>query len=393
MVSRRGLLFQGAAAPFMLRDPGNAVAAAPRALPSLKGAAERIGLAIGSDSDVDFRKAPPAYLELFIAQCGLYAGLFDWRDGCHRPNDPCLADGDPNTATALARGLRLSGGHLMWHGTTPGWFGDGGSASLATEAMLRHVTGLVRRYAGRVYSWNVFNEVFNPREGRPDGLRGTPALRALGPDHFDAAFRAARAADPAALLVLNEYALEMATDEHEAKRAALLRWLDKMQRRGTPIDAVGVQSHLKLDGSRFDPELFRRFLRDIAARDLRILITELDVLDLATRGSEAKRDAAVASLYGEYLRTALDEPAVAAVVIWGLSDRYTWLTPQNDARFARADGQPARPLPFDADFQPKPAFHAIIDALAHAPQRASVRQPPSGRSGQADGPEHPQQRE
>ena len=260
----------------------------------------------------------------------------------------------------------------MWHTTTPGWFISSGSESLATAAMLRHITGLVQRYAGRVYSWNVFNEVLNPREGHPEGLRATPALRAMGPDHFDIAFRTARAADPKALLAVNEYALEMATDEHEAKRTVLLRWLDALQRRGTPIDAVGLQSHLKLDGSRFDPERYRRFLGQIAARGLRIIITELDVLDLAPGGNEAARDAAIASLYGEYLRTVLDEPAVTAVVFWGLSDRYTWLTPQNDPRFAREDGQPLRPLPFDSEFRPKPAFYAIINALAGAPQRTKV---------------------
>ena len=349
---------------------GSTVAATAGDLPSLKVAGEKIGLAVGSSSDVDLTKTPPAYLDLFVRQCGLYAGLFDWREGCLRPDDPCLADSDPNVGAMLAQGLRLSGGHLMWHQTTPAWLLDTGSASLATAAMVDHITRLAQRYAGRVYSWNVVNEMLNPREGRPEGLRQTPALRAIGSGYFDAAFRAARAADPAALLVANDYAVEMATEDHEAKRVALLRWLDGLQRRGTPIDAVGIQSHLKIDGSRFDPERFRRFLGEIAARGLRILLTELDVLDLQTQGSEAKRDAAVASFYGEYLRTALDEPAVSALVLWGLSDRYTWLTAQYDARFARADGQPNRPLPFDDAFQAKPAFTAIVDAIAHAPPRA-----------------------
>ncbi len=347
----------------------------PETAPSLKEAAAAIGLAFGSSSDVDLATVPHAYRDLFVRQCGLYAGLFDWRVNCARPGDPCRSDGDPNVAPLLASGLRLSGGHLMWHTSTPAWLTELGSASLATAAMADHITALVTRFAGRVYSWNVINEVLNPREGRPEGLRQTPALRAMGPGHFDAAFRAARAADPAALLVANDYAVEMATEDHEAKRVALLRWLDGLQRRGTPIDAVGLQSHLKLDGSRFDPERFRRFLREIAARGLRIVVTELDVLDLQTGGSEAERDAAVASFYGEYLRTVLDEPAVSAAVLWGLSDRYTWLTAQNDKRFARADGQAARPLPFDAEFQPKAAFFAILNAFAHAPQRAEAPAP------------------
>ncbi len=372
LTTRRGVLRRGAAIPALFAGPLLAArAAAPESAPSLKEAAAAVGLAFGSDSDVDLATVPPAYRELFVRQCGLYAGLFDWRVDCAKPGDPCRSDGDPNVGPMLASGLRLSGGHLMWHTSTPAWLTELGSAARATAATVDHVTALVTRFAGQVYSWNVVNEMLNPREGRPEGLRQTPALRAMGSDYFDAAFRAARAADPAALLVANEYAVEMATADHEAKRVALLRWLDGLQRRGTPIDAVGIQSHLKLDESRFDPERFRRFLGEIAARGLRILVTELDVLDLQA-GSQAERDAAIASLYGEYLRTVLDEPAVSAVVLWGLSDRYTWLTPQYDKRFARADGQATRPLPFDADFQPKPAFFAMLNAIAHAPQRAEA---------------------
>ena len=68
---------------------------------------------------------------------------------------------------------------------------------------------------------------------------------------------------------------------------------------------------------------------------------------------------------------ALAEPAVKSLVLWGLSDRYTWLTPELGADFARADGRPARPSPFDANFNAKPAFFAILDALANAPERGS----------------------
>jgi GH35 family endo-1,4-beta-xylanase len=32
---------------------------------------------------------------------------------------------------------------------------------------------------------------------------------------------------------------------------------------------------------------------------------------------------------------------------------------------------PSRPLPFDADLKPKPAFEAIAQAFAHAPHRAA----------------------
>jgi endo-1,4-beta-xylanase len=54
------------------------------------------------------------------------------------------------------------------------------------------------------------------------------------------------------------------------------------------------------------------------------------------------------------------EPNVSAVLTWGITDRYTWL---DGPKYARADGQPQRCLPFDLDYQPAPAFFAYRDAI------------------------------
>jgi endo-1,4-beta-xylanase len=148
----------------------------------------------------------------------------------------------------------------------------------------------------------------------------------------------------------------------------MLSLLDALQRRGAPIGAVGLQSHLRLDDmARFDERLYRRFLAELAGRGLPILITELDVLDIGAPADVARRDGMVAAAYARFLDVALDERAVTSVVTWGLSDRYTWLTPESGEQFARADRLPARPLPFDADFAPKPAFTALLGAFGRAP--------------------------
>ena len=89
--------------------------------------------------------------------------------------------------------------------------------------------------------------------------------------------RSAQAALPKALRVYNDYALEMDNRDQETKRRALLGLIDAFQRNGTPIDAVGLQSHLRLDGTKFNEQVYRQFLRDIASRGIQILITELDV--------------------------------------------------------------------------------------------------------------------
>jgi endo-1,4-beta-xylanase len=119
----------------------------------------------------------------------------------------------------------------------------------------------------------------------------------------------------------------------------------------------------------FDDSVFRKFLEEIAARGLKIIVTELDVNDIDLPGDIAARDRGVAESYARYLAVCLDQRAVIAVITWGLSDRYTWLTPESGANFRRRDRLPQRPLPFDADFRPKPAFDAVLKAIEDAPAR------------------------
>jgi endo-1,4-beta-xylanase len=192
----------------------------------------------------------------------------------------------------------------------------------------------------------------------------------MGPDFFDLAFRAAQAAAPGVLRVYNDYGMEMEDAGSLEKRAALLRLLDRWAAQGTPVDAVGFQSHLRIDEKKFDAGKFRAFLKEISSRGLKILITELDVFDATSPPDTATRDRAVADFYARYLDAALDEPAVKAVVTWGLSDRYSW---QNNSYFKdlfhRPDHLPARGLPFDDQLRPKPALSALQDAFRHAPKR------------------------
>lgn len=256
--------------------------------------------------------------------------------------------------------------------STPDWFSDLSSEGEAQKAIADHIHAMARHYAGEVFSWNVVNEIINPLEGRPDGLRHSPLLAKLGPSFVDFAFRMARQANPGVLLVYNDYGVEMDRPDHAARRRSILRLLQSWRSRGTPIDAVGLQSHLKLNGSRFDEGIYRSFLGEIAGMGFKILITEMDVLDAKTPSDLKQRDEAVADMYSRYLNVVLDEQAVIAVVTWGLSDRYTWLTQHSNPDYVREDAEPMRPLPFDDSFNPKPAFYAMLSAFAHAPIRKAA---------------------
>jgi endo-1,4-beta-xylanase len=313
---------------------------------------------------VDISVTPPDYQGLFAAECALLAPNFNWVMAAPAPDRTDLSRLAPSLDWAGKHGLALTGMHLLWHLRQPTWFTAITDSRQASQVIVGHATDLAARVAGQVYAWNVLNEDVAAQGGaRPEGFVGR-----FGPAAVADAFWAARHADPVALLAINEYGVEGAGPEPERKRGALLAVLDQLLRAGAPIQAIGLQSHLRLDMP-LDAASLGHFLGEIAARGLRILVTELDVLDSAAPGTVSARDQAVADLYGRYLEVVLAQPATAAVVTWGLSDRYTWLTAQSSARFARADGLPGRPLPFDDEFQPKRAYFAMLRAFEEAPRR------------------------
>jgi endo-1,4-beta-xylanase len=343
---------------------------------ALRKLASEKGLLYGTTISAKQIFGDPRFVDLVRQQTGLIVAENDmkWqvmnRGG---RGDDDYGPADTVAAFALENDLALRGHNLLWYQRTPSWFFDLTSRPEIESAIVERVRRLAGHYRGMVHSWDVVNEPIEPKDGRPDGLRTGVFLEMFGPDYLDLAYRTAREADPAARLVVNEYDVELDTPEQEARRTALLNLLEGMRRSGTPVDAVGVQAHLSCAGGPpFSAARLRRFLADVAAIGLTIQITELDVTDENAPADEARRDRLVADTYSRFLDTALDEPAVKMVVTWGLSDRHSWIVRKetHESKW-RSDGMPSRPLPFDSDLKPKPAFEAIAQAFAHAPQRAA----------------------
>lgn len=283
--------------------------------------------------------------------------------------------GDRLIEFAERNGMLVFGAHLVWdEGFGEGWTQDdlfGLDEQEARDLLFGTLDRVVERYRGRVDGWIVANEVLDGFGLRTD----VPWFQSLGPTYVAEAFRRAHEADPDAVLVLNDFGYEvddtfaLASD----KQAATLELIDELLADDVPVHALGIQAHLNTENFEFfDPVGYRQFLSDVAARGLRILITEMDVLDDGLPPDVEARDRAVADVIQSYLDVALDEPAVASVMTFGLSDRYTWL--QED--YPREDGAPRRPLPFDEDLRAKPALDALESSLAQAPLRDALWVPP-----------------
>ena len=290
------------------------------------------------------------------------------------PDSPLdFSFGDQIVGFAERHGMLVFGAHLVWdEGFGEGWTEDdlwGLERAEARKLLFGTVRAVVRHYRGRVDVWSVANEVTSP-----EGVRGlrtdVPWYETIGPSYVAESFHIAHAQDPHALLLLNEFGFETVNefgDQPGPRRRATLQVLDRLLAQGVPVHGLGIQAHLLADrfAERFHPAGYRRFLDEVADRGLKILITEMDVLDDGLPADVAVRDRGVADVYRRYLDVTLDHPAVKALITFGLSDRYTWL--QED--LPREDGAARRPLPFDEDLQPKPAYHALARSLRDAPWR------------------------
>ncbi|HEX5284928.1 MAG TPA: endo-1,4-beta-xylanase [Bryocella sp.] len=329
---------------------------------TLRAAGAARNLLVGCCVHAATLKADPAYTALVKQQMSILVAENEMKFGPIHPQPTTFFfdDADYIAHFAESNNMLLRGHNFVWHRALPAWFATYVTPANAEQVLVNHIETVAGRYKGRIHSWDVVNEAIQISDGLPAGMRNSPWQKVL-PNYIDIAFRAARRVDPHALLTYNDYDIEAEDDASSAKRAAVLALVRGMQQRGVPIDAVGIQSHIHAGigpKNTYGPAL-TKFMNDIQSLGLKIMLTEMDVNDRDFSADIPTRDKAVGHLYASYLQTALANPAVIALLTWGITDKYTWLNHEG----ARKDGQPERSLPFDADLKPKPAFFAELNAL------------------------------
>lgn len=320
-----------------------------------------------------------AYCELIRRQCGSIVAENEFKMPALEPGpgEFRFERADALLTFAEDAGLRMRGHNLVWHHPRwlPRWletydFGTD-AARGAADFLTRHIRTVCAHFGPRVSSWDVVNEAVDEVTGE---MRETRLSRALGSADavLELAFHTARDALPETELVYNDY-MGWAPD-NAPHRDGVLKLLERLRRRGVPVNALGIQGHVGAGneangagrpfGAR-DEHAWTRFLREVTGMGYALLITEFDVHDAPLPADVAQRDAEVAALGRAFLDATLSFREVNAVLCWGLADRYTWL----QGRVPRADGLPKRPLPFDARLEPKPLFHEMAAAFRAAPSR------------------------
>jgi endo-1,4-beta-xylanase len=333
----------------------------------LKEHAAAKGLLYGSSTQKKEFLADAQLQATFVSQCDIMVPELELKWDHLRPSPDSFdfSGADWLLNFAQQHQMAMRGHTIVWQDALPQWFAGYINPQNAQPLLLNHISTVMGRYAGKIHSWDVVNEALWPPDKRPDGLRDTPWLRNLGPGYMELAFRAARQADPHALLTWNENWLEEETALGDAKRTFFLQYLKDFLARGVPVQAIGLQSHIFGDHTNVAGAHFKDFLHQISDMGLKILVTEMDVRDQNLPNDVGMRDQSVANAYYQYLSTVLAHRSVVAVLTWGVSDRYTWTGNASP----RPDRAQVRPLPYDTSMNQKPAWYAIAKAFDGAPSR------------------------
>ncbi len=250
----------------------------------------------------------------------LTASGLKW-DAVHpQPDSHNFTEADWNINFAEKNGMRVHGHNLCWNSpANPPWFKSVLNQANARQFLTSHITTVMRRYQGRVDSWDVVNEPVVSWSRRSDGLYPGAWLDLLGPEYIDIAFHAAALADPKPLRILNIYDVEQGTPEDELTRTRTITLLKQLVARGVPIQAVGLESHL--DASQpLGKASFLEFIKEIRTLGLEVLITELDVLESRATGNSMDWDQTVAKYYGDYIDQMLSAAHPRSVIFWSIQD-------------------------------------------------------------------------
>ncbi|MCL2443390.1 MAG: endo-1,4-beta-xylanase [Treponema sp.] len=334
-------------------------------------------------------------------------GVFTW-DNSNRT----IADNFVNAAHNA--GMAVIGHTLLWHSQNANWMwqqiasrGNSGSpvtpgTAIATKEdaliiMKAYITEVVSRYAGRIHTWDVLNEIFPDNASRSnadswktqmrngksgEGQDGNPWYIAIGSDFVYEGFLAARLADPKAILYYNDYNTDMPT------RALLIRDMVKdvndrylalpanQKPAGDPagrllIEGIGMQEHhnLGITAARIKTTIDTFKTLNVTGRNpIRLSVSELDIIAYANYsglgaagGAAANRNhesqstnqqlITQANLYNDYMKLYIaNADIIERVSIWGITDDTSW----------RSRGLP---LLFDHNGRAKPAYYKFVGAL------------------------------
>ncbi len=284
---------------------------------------------------------------------------------------------DQLVAFAQAHHQLVRGHTLMWHNQLPSWLTTGVSNGTISDSQLReilkqHVMTEVGHFKGKIWAWDVANEVFANAWDTPTPEGGFIAndfwIQHLGAGILGDVFRWAHEADPHAILFYNDYNIA-GEDGTNAKADAVYAWAQKMLKMGVPLMGIGDQGHLDTQYG-FSGSAMQADLQRYADLGLKVAITEADVRTFVDDPSTQNPTDSLALFaqpfeFDQMMKACLFVKACISFTIWDVADSDSWVP----GVFA-GEGYPTL---YDVNYQPKTAYYTLQQDLKLAAYGAPHR--------------------
>ena len=276
--------------------------------------------------------------------------------------------GDALVDYAIVHKMKVRGHNLLWGMANPDWLGNMPAAKYTKvsgqqleEILVDHIRTVMghyrEKYPGVVKWWDVTNEVMGwNNKFNSDGIEWT--IIGSNPDRADylrVAFRTARAADPDAILCMNDWGNEGSMPDRTKN---MLDAVKAFRDEGIPIDCAGMESHLNLESAPTYQQILTS-MRDYANIGVQVQVTEFDI-----QAPRAKVDWNKASqIASDILAACVNSPNCTAFNNWGFSQ----------ALYLNKGGDPSNVimLPWDEQNEKTPEYVALKSVLTSGGRKAN----------------------
>jgi endo-1,4-beta-xylanase len=325
---------------------------------SLRSLADKTGIKIGSAVLPLVYPYDLRYQELSSNEFNSMTpdGPFHWtwllRPG---PNQFNFALADLQVEFGRKYNMKLCGQALV-DGAVPDWLRYGSyDREELIQIMEDHISTVVGRYKGRVNEWVVVNETLW------DGnFVENFWYQNIGPEYIEIALRAAREADPDAVLILNFDRNEEINQQSDG----IYSLIADLKAKGAPVDGMGMEMHL-FGTDPPDKESVIANMRRFKELGVDVYVTELDVNMYGVSGTLEEKQARQAQIYRDMLEACLESRVCKSFTMWGFKLPYSWMLGPG-YQYGPAETY----LLFDENGNPNQTYFAIRDAL-----RAAASQP------------------
>jgi endo-1,4-beta-xylanase len=325
--------------------------------PPLKDLAIKHGVEVGNFA-IRNRIKEPEYSHILTTDytLALADNTPNWyfTDGGLRPSrDTYYFDHmDEVVGYAENNGMNIQAHHYLWGEKKwlPQWLkNENYTEDELYQIIDDHIMTVGARYSGKIKEWTVVNEAFS-RGQNIYGLHDWWADATGSKEYIDRAFITARKADPKSKLILNDFGNE----SFGAISDEMFEYIKDARTRGIPIDGLGMQMHIDGTNPPKKADVIKNMQR-FREVGIEVYVTEFDVNMNDVKANAKEKNQKEADIYYDMARACIESKACISFALLGITDKETWYN-----YMGLSD---PRPLPFDKNYKPKPAYFALRRAF------------------------------